>query len=173
MAATRNAEETPRTSRIEALRIRDAREEDLGFIRELTATLFLAYGSYDDYLADWFRDSAVSTYVAEIEERPVGFFMLAVYPDAPVPKGAGPLVAELLAIAVAPEAQARGVGGRMMDRCLEIATDPGAGIREVRLSVAEGNSRAQRLFSKRGFRLGESVGVYPAGQRARTMRRST
>jgi ribosomal protein S18 acetylase RimI-like enzyme len=36
----------------------------------------------------------------------------------------------------------------------------------MHLSVAEGNSRAQRLFARRGFRRTGGEGIYPAGQRA-------
>lgn len=142
-------------------------------MRDLTARLFLAYGSYDDYVGDWFRDAAVSTYLGLETGRPAGFAMLAVYPDAPIPKGAGPLVSELLAIAVEPELQARGLGGRLLDHCLALASDPGAGIREMRLSVAEANARGRRLFASRGFRVREGYAVYPAGQRALMMRRPT
>lgn len=155
------------------LRLREATRADLDSTRELTARLFLAYGSYDDYVGDWFVDAAVRTFVAEVRERFIGFAMLAVYPDAPIPKGAGPLVAELLAIGVEPELQERGAGGRLLDHCLAIACDPGAGVREVRLSVAENNARGRRLFASRGFRLRDGYAVYPAGQRAIMMRRTT
>ena len=122
---------------------------------------------------DWFRDAAVTTYVAERGGRLTGFAMLAVYPDAPVPKGAGPLVSELLAIGVEPGLQTRGIGGRLLDHCLAVVSDPGAGVREMRLSVAEGNARGRRLFASRGFRVWEGYAVYPAGQRALMMRRFT
>jgi ribosomal protein S18 acetylase RimI-like enzyme len=60
------------------------------------------------------------------------------------------------------------VGTVLLDKAIEEAPlllSP-LPIVEMHLSVAEGNSRAQRLFARRGFRRTGEVGIYPAGQRA-------
>ncbi|HJS72992.1 MAG TPA: GNAT family N-acetyltransferase [Vicinamibacteria bacterium] len=141
--------------------LRPARESDLDFILRLCRKVFLEYGSYDRYVAEWFREEIVATCIAELESGFAGFFMLAMHPESPD----GP-VAELLSIAVEPELRSRGVGGALLERSIRLALDSSLRPREMRLSVAEGNARAQRMFARRGFRIGKAVGVYPAGQRA-------
>lgn len=142
--------------------IRAAERGDGDFIRSLARSVFLVYGSYDQYLAEWFSSAEVSTYVAELSGTPAGFCMMRIHPAGPTT----PVTAELLAIAVAPELQSRGVGNALLAKCFAVsrASDPPA--LEMRLSVAEGNARAQRMFARNGFRITPSSGVYPAGQRA-------
>jgi ribosomal protein S18 acetylase RimI-like enzyme len=151
--------EVRREPAVPILRLAVAR--DLDFILGLCRKVFLEYGSYDQYLADWFREEIVSSWIAEVDGAPAGFFMLAIHPKSPE----GP-VAELLSIAVEPELRSRGVGSALLDRSIRLALDSSLGPREMRLTVAEGNARAQRMFARRGFRIGKAIGVYPAGQRA-------
>jgi ribosomal-protein-alanine N-acetyltransferase len=95
--------------------------------------------------------------------------MLGFYP---VPKDE--LVADLLAIAVSPTAQGRGVGRRLLEHAIhqvEVARRRLA-IRELRLSVADTNHRARALFDQLGFRLLEGDhGYYDGGQLALHMSR--
>jgi ribosomal protein S18 acetylase RimI-like enzyme len=113
-------------------------------------------------MADWFREEIVSSFVADLDSAPAGFFMLAIHPESP----AQVAVAELLSIAVVPELRSQGIGAALLDRAILLARESPLGLREIRLSVAEGNARAQRMFARRGFRIGHVIGVYPAGQRA-------
>ncbi len=144
---------------------------DATFVSSIAHQAFLAYGSYDSYLEEWFGNDAVSTYIAELDGSHAGFFMLTTY-KVEDSEGPGSQVADLVAIAVEPEYQSRGVGKRLLAHALSLAAnaDPPAG--EMWLVVAEGNSRAQRFFASRGFRLRDGVGVYPAGQRALRMVKS-
>ena len=144
-------------------------ETDVTFVRSVAHQAFLAYGSYDNYLEEWFGNDAVSTYIAELDGSRAGFFMLTTYRDS---EGSGSLVADLVAIAVEPEYQSRGVGKRLLARALSLAANADPPACEVWLVVAEGNSRAQRFFAGQGFRLRDGVGVYPAGQRALRMVKS-
>ena len=144
-------------------RIRPARRSDEAFIVTLTTSTFLAYGSYDRFVADWLRDERVITHVAEHEGRRAGFAMTATYED---PDRPDKTVADLVAIAVEPEAQRRGVGQALLDAA--VASLPDA-IDEMWLVVADTNARAQRFFARNRFRPGAGVGVYPAGQRALRM----
>lgn len=145
------------------------RANDAELVSSLARTSFLAYGSYDKYLSDWFHDDAVATVVAELGGRPVGFFMLTSYRSD---DGSKKQIADLVAIAVEGSARSRGVGSRLLERAFELALGGEPPAREVWLVVADGNSRAQRFFSRRGFRLRAGVGVYPAGQRALRMVKS-
>jgi ribosomal protein S18 acetylase RimI-like enzyme len=142
--------------------LRPALRCDLDFIVALCRRVFLEFGSYDRYVADWFREGIVTTCIAESGSVTAGFFMLAIHP----PDGSEEAVAELLSIAVVPELRSKGIGGALLDRAIALARESSLAPREIRLSVAEGNARAQRMFARRGFRIGQVVGVYPAGQRA-------
>jgi ribosomal protein S18 acetylase RimI-like enzyme len=141
------------------LALRPATDSDLDFVLDLCRRVFQKYGSYDRYLADWLRAPYVSTWIAELDSVPAGFFMLAIHRE-------DEHTAELLSIAVVPELRSRGIGSALLDRAIAIAFEAAPEVREIRLSVAEGNARAQRMFARRGFRIGPAVGIYPAGQRA-------
>ncbi len=167
--ARKARKQTSRDENIVLRRTGASSKDDAAFVRSVAHKAFLAYGSYDNYLRDWFENDAVSSYVAELDGNRAGFFMLTTYRDS---EGSGGLVADLVAIAVEPEYQSRGVGKRLLAHALSLAANADPPAREVWLVVAEGNSRAQRFFARHGFRLRDGVGVYPAGQRALRMVKS-
>jgi ribosomal protein S18 acetylase RimI-like enzyme len=138
---------------------RRAQASDLEFLRRLCARVFGEYGSYQDYVESWFRDETVATYVAELGAKPAGFFMLAAPRE-------GACELDLIAVAVSPELQSRGVGKALLEKSFDVARESWPGAAAVRLQVAEGNARAQRMFARRGFRMRPERGLYPAGQRA-------
>ena len=75
--------------------------------------------------------------------------------------------AEILSIAIAPEARGRGHAGMLLDRHLQTLTQ--AGVRKVFLEAEEGNRPALKLYRRRGFReVGRRAGYYarPDGSRA-------
>ena len=145
--------------------LRPATHFDRVFIKHLAQAILMAYGSYDRYLTNCFDEEGVSTCVALIEDKPVGFYMLTNYEH---PGGRGN-VADLLAIAVNPEHQSCGIGRRLLRGAIEEARAMESSPREICLFVAEGNSRGQRLFARHSFRFQGGVGIYPAGQRALSM----
>ena len=80
----------------------------------------------------------------------------------------------LLAIAVLPAWQARGVGRRLLERVEAVAADSIAndGTAYVRVTVAEDNTRARRLFERSGYEaLPGHEGAYPVGQRSLELRK--
>ena len=157
----------PPVATASSLRVRPASEDDADFIVRLGASVFAAYGSsYDRYLRDWFSDPGVTTLVGEIDGRPRGFSMLAFYEDEDRP---GTQVADLVSIAVEPEARGRGLGSALLDAAMEAAEERRPPVDAVWLVVADGNAHAARLFASRGFRYGEGVGIYPSGLRALRM----
>ena len=92
--------------------------------------------------------------------------MVTTYEDPDHPED---LVADLVAIAVEPKLQSRGVGGALLERAFALVAGAEPPLKEMWLVVAENNQRAQRFFGRHGFRLGRGLGVYPAGQRALRM----
>jgi RimJ/RimL family protein N-acetyltransferase len=87
------------------------------------------------------RLAARNTFVAEIDGRPCG--LVAVIP-------AGRDTAELVGMWVGPDAQGSGAGDLLVRAVLAWADE--RGLSEVRLWVAEGNHRAERLYARNGFR---------------------
>ena len=109
-------------------------------------------------------------------DRPRGFILLGFYTGwgegSPRP---GELVADLLAIAVAPEHQRAGIGSQLLTFALEFVSEAAARapVKEMRLTVADSNSGAQRLFRSHGFEIvDEHHGEYDGGQRAIRMCRA-
>jgi len=75
--------------------------------------------------------------------------------------------AEILSVAIAPEARGFGYARPLLDRHLQTLAQ--AGIRDVFLEVEEGNRPAQALYRGHGFReIGRRAGYYarPDGTRA-------
>ena len=77
-----------------------------------------------------------------------GVFVVAEADGFALGRLAGP-EAELLTLAVRPEARRAGVGGRLMARFLEACQ--GGGAEEVFLEVADGNTAAIALYRRVGF----------------------
>lgn len=148
------------------VRVRKATPSDLPVIARLTQEVFAVYGSYEHYLAEWIADERVSTRVAVLDEEIVGFAALTAYEH---PEGGDGPVADLLAIGVDPAYQSRGIGETLLRAATEDAKSIADSPTEMWLFVAEGNSRAQRLFTRHGFRFRRGSGIYPAGQRALVM----
>lgn len=139
---------------------RAAREADRPFVRSLSRALFSRFGDYETILDEYFDLRENRTVVAEEEGAPIGFFMLADDLHAR-------FALHLLAIAVAPEHQGRGLGRRLLRHAVRMAEEslrPGE-VRWVCLDVAEDNEPARRLFSSEGFeRADGETGMYPGGQ---------
>jgi len=152
------------------LEIRPGSIRDEEFVRSLANRVFSVYGDYGTLLPEWMVHPAVMTYIAEEDDKPVGFTMLGLY----VPDRTRGYVADLLAIAVMPSAQSRGVGKALLDHALSTARTLGKRmpVKEIRLDVADTNTRGRNLFVSRGFELAdEDHGYYQGGQRALRMRK--
>jgi ribosomal protein S18 acetylase RimI-like enzyme len=160
-----------------ALRIRTGGAADAPFIRDVAVEVFGHLGDYGRILPTWLLHDGVLTHIAEESGAPVGYTMLGFYPVGREPNardsGSG-LVADLLAIAVSTRAQGRGVGKRLLAHAIEHVREAQKRlpVRELKLSVAEDNTRARRMFVANGFTLvpGEH-GFYDGGQVALHMAR--
>jgi ribosomal protein S18 acetylase RimI-like enzyme len=150
-------------------RIRRGGPADVEFVRSVAVDVFSHFGDYGRILPTWLLHDGVLTHIAEDGERPVGYTMLGFYP---IPKDE--FVADLLAIAVAPYAQGRGVGRRLLEHAIAQvhAAQRRLPLRELRLSVADSNERARKLFNRFGFTLLQGDhGFYDGGQLALHMTR--
>ncbi len=154
------------------VRIRRGGPGDAAFVRSVAEQVFSELGDYGRILPTWLVHDGVLTHVAEENGVPVGYTMLGFYSAGP-PRP-DEYVADLLAIAVSPTAQGRGVGKQLLAHAIEqaAAARRRMPVSELRLSVAEPNARARRLFLQHGFRFVEGEhGRYDGGQRALHMAR--
>jgi ribosomal protein S18 acetylase RimI-like enzyme len=157
--------------------IRPGSSGDLEFVQRVATAALNEFGDYGRIVPEWLSHDGVLTFVAEHDAEPVGFIMVGFYrlegPGSD-PRGEAAYAADLLAIAVAPEAERRGVGRQLLDHAVVTAraARKRLPVRELRLSVADTNERARRRFVAAGFALvpGEH-GRYDRGQRALHMSR--
>lgn len=154
--------------------IRRATAKDADWIREVAAQVYAAFGDYGRIIPSWLTHTGVLTF---IEEDPIlgrrGFILVGFYEPPEI--SPGHYVADLLAIAVDPLHQRRGIGSDLLDYAIELSTLAGqrVPVSELRLTVADTNAGARRLFENKGFTiLDESHGLYDGGQRAIRMRRA-
>lgn len=152
--------------------IRRAGPGDAEWIRQTAAHVYAPLGDYGTIIPAWMGHPGVMTFVEEQESRR-GFILVGFYePSDPV---GGHLVADLLAIAVAPEYQRQGVGTILLQFAIDLANEAALEsmpVSEIRLTVADTNAPARALFSRNGFKiLDEHHGAYDGGQRAIRMRR--
>ncbi len=85
-----------------------------------------------------------------------------------------PWIGDVLAIAVKPGFQGRGIGGGLMKDAIELAREMAEwrDIREIQLTCAKENERAQKFFRRFGFEIiDHDHGSYTSGQKAVRMSR--
>ena len=138
-------------------------------MRWITEAVFTVFGEYGSWLPGYLGHPGVWTFVYEEHEQANGFAMLGVLD----PEDDGTRAADLLAIAVRPGCQDRGIGRSLLARVVDKAmTLKGIlGVHEVRLTVADTNERARHLFGEFGFEpIPGDHGLYEKGQRALRLR---
>lgn len=132
--------------------MRTAREAELAEVGELRVTAYTAqhlldaYPAYADQLRRLGADGAVL--VAVDEHRILGTITLERWhPNCEV--ATGPEEAEIRALAVAPEAQGRGVGGELVKAVVALATEWRA--ERLVLLTQPAMRAAHRLYEQAGF----------------------
>src|SRR5262245_36130997 len=146
------------------VRIRRATRDDHPWIVSMGALVYLDLGDYRQILPSWLEQPGVLAWVEAEHERRRGFAMLGFYPDED-----GSSVADLLALAVDPAFQRRGIGRALLDHVIGVAqrVGPQHAIDELRLTVAHDNAIGQRMYLRHGFRKANvPPGRYAGGQRA-------
>lgn len=161
-------EPSRRTAHHQDVLVRAASVDDVPFIGELAGDVFAPFGDYRALLPKWFRTPGVMTFVSEVDRERTGYVMIAFFRDG------GWLVGDVLAIAVSPAHQRRGIGRMLMQHAVTVCEQVAehSPVRALRLSVADGNERALRLFCSFGFKKVEGdFGQYEGGQQAFHMER--
>ena len=152
---------------VKAFVLKRANESDLEFIRGLSAQVFRRYGKYDEIVPAWLLQPGVITLLILKGSYPLGFAMLALTRQQPLE----PRRADLLAIAILPAHERRGVGSALLSHMEKLALD--YGVREIHLWTAHDNLQALYFFQKAGFEIIGSEGrYYPRGQPAYNMSKS-
>ena len=124
------------------------------------------YGPYGSLVSQWFATGATVTLVAFVDGVPAGFAMMGAAFQVDNTAHA----AELLALAVEPEYQRRGVGTLLMQAVERAALQ--WGMEKLFLHTATENTPAQKLFERNGFQVHRIIeGFYPEGQDALHMGR--
>ena len=144
--------------------LRPANNKDIQFIRRLSAKVFNIYGPYEEIIPKWFESDISVTIIALMNRQPAGFAMIG----DPSIRYDFQHVSELLAIAVDPKRQRKGIGklllGEMDKKAIEL------NIKRIFLHTAKENLPAQRLFARAGYKPWEiKKGFYPKGQDAIVM----
>lgn len=160
--------------------IRRADVSDHAWIVTVGADAYRDLGDYTRILPSWLEQPGVLAWIDhDMQGRGRGFAMLGFYTEEPVrPTAPSPdgiqrqqVVADLLALAVMPVFQGKGIGARLLEHVIEVAerVAPASRISQLRLTVAENNTGAQRLYARNGFHVVEGSATYDRGQRALRM----
>jgi ribosomal-protein-alanine N-acetyltransferase len=144
--------------------IRQAQPSDRAFIAALSGKAFSVYGPYRTTVSRWFDSGVTMTFVSTAQARPVGFVMIGALPG----DTEGETRAEVLAIAVLPAFQNKGIGEGLLQHAERRLEEMGE--KRIFLHTAKENLAAQKLFLRSGFRPVEmKKGFYPFGQDALMM----
>lgn len=153
--------------------IRRAEVQDHPWIVATGAEAYADLGDYTRILPSWLEQPGVLAWIDhDIQGRGRGFAMLGFYTeDHTRINGHAQVVADLLALAVLPTFQGRGIGSKLLAHVIEVAerVAPSSHITQLRLTVAENNTGAQRLYARTGFHIVEGAATYDRGQRALRM----
>ena len=156
--------------------IRRAEVRDYPWIIATGAEAYRELGDYTRILPSWLEQPGVLAWIDEdSQHRGRGFAMLGFYmEDGRDAGGVQGVVADLLALAVLPSFQRKGIGTRLLEHVIEVAerVAPSSQITQLRLTVAEGNVAAQRLYARHGFAIVDGSATYDRGQRALRMARA-
>ena len=162
--------------------IRRAELADHPWIVASGAEAYHDLGDYTRILPSWLEQPGVLAWIDfDLQNRGRGFAMLGFYMEPSVgtlhEDGSPPIsqvVADLLALAVLPAYQQRGLGSKLLHHVIDVAerVAPSSRITALRLTVAESNTSAQRLYARNGFRIVDGFATYDRGQRALRMARA-
>lgn len=156
--------------------IRRAELADHPWIIATGAEAYHDLGDYTRILPSWLEQPGVLAWIDhDVSGRGRGFAMLGFYLEDPTATLGSPseVVADLLALAVLPSFQGRGIGTKLLHHVIEVAerVAPSSHIHALRLTVAETNTGAQRLYARHGFRVVDGSATYDRGQKALRMAR--
>lgn len=153
--------------------IRRAEVQDYPWIVATGAEAYADLGDYTRILPSWLEQPGVLAWIDhDVQGRGRGFAMLGFYTEDNAAAGGRPqVIADLLALAVLPAYQRKGIGTRLLAHVIDVAerVAPTSNIKQLRLTVAEDNVGAQRLYARAGFQVVDGAATYDRGQRALRM----
>jgi ribosomal protein S18 acetylase RimI-like enzyme len=156
--------------------IRRAEVQDHPWIVASGAEAYADLGDYTRILPSWLEQPGVLAWIDhDVQGRGRGFAMLGFYTEEGSREaGKQQVVADLLALAVLPLYQRKGIGSKLLAHVIDVAerVAPSSHISQLRLTVAENNVGAQRLYARAGFHIVEGSATYDRGQRALRMVRA-
>jgi ribosomal protein S18 acetylase RimI-like enzyme len=153
--------------------IRRAEPADQPWIIATGAEAYRDLGDYARILPSWLEQPGVLAWIDhDLHGRGRAFAMLGFYLEPTAPRAE--VVADLLALAVLPAFQRRGIGSKLLGHVIEVTerVAPASRIAALRLTVAETNVAAQRMYERAGFRVIDGSTSYDRGQRALRMARA-
>ena len=153
--------------------IRRAEIQDQPWIIATGAEAYRELGDYTRILPSWLEQPGVLSWIDhDVHGRGRGFAMLGFYMEEVA--RSQQVVADLLALAVLPAFQGKGIGTRLLHHVIEVAerVAPSSHITQLRLTVAEDNVGAQRLYARNEFTIVDGSATYDRGQRALRMVRT-
>jgi len=156
--------------------IRRAEVADHPWIIATGAEAYRDLGDYTRILPSWLEQPGVLAWIdQDVQGRGRGFAMLGFYMEdgSEADASGSHVIADLLALAVLPTQQRRGIGGKLLAHVIDVAerVAPSSHIDALRLTVAETNTGAQRMYVRAGFRIVDGSATYDRGQRALRMAR--
>jgi ribosomal protein S18 acetylase RimI-like enzyme len=155
--------------------IRRAEVQDHPWIVATGAEAYRDLGDYTRILPSWLEQPGVLAWIDhDLGNRGRGFAMLGFYlEETPETGRPSEVIADLLALAVLPSYQNKGIGTKLLHHVIEVAdrVAPTSRIAALRLTVAESNTGAQRLYARHGFGVIDGSATYDRGQRALRMAR--
>ena len=157
--------------------IRRAEVQDHPWIVATGAEAYSDLGDYTRILPSWLEQPGVLAWIDQdaVSGKGRGFAMLGFYSEELTQRaGKQQVVADLLALAVLPAHQNKGIGTKLLLHVIDVAerVAPASHITQLRLTVAENNVGAQRLYERHNFHIVEGGATYDRGQKALRMVRS-
>lgn len=150
-------------------RIEPGRPEDIDQVRGISGEVFAAYGDYSEILPRFYATQGVHSFVAWEGKRAVGYVLVGFMPWTGGDQEQDWWLADLLAIAVVPDRQRRGVGSQLLGRALKLV-DEMTGWRDIKqteLTCAADNPAGLDFFARFGFEvIDPKHGTYSGGQAA-------
>lgn len=144
-----------------------SQRDESDWVRDTAQVVYAPLGDYGTIIPGWMSHPGVLTYL-EVDEHDGrrGFILLGFYEPGDRKTA---LVADLLAIGVAPQHQRKGIGRTLLEFALDLSTEAArqSHVSEIRLTVAATNKPALALFRGAGFEILDAHhGAYDGGQRA-------
>jgi ribosomal protein S18 acetylase RimI-like enzyme len=152
--------------------IEPSQRKDLTLIQAISEDVFSGYDAYVRLLPRFFTTQGVTTYMARTPEETVGFIMIGFLPWNAGKREGDSWIGDILAIAVVPRLQRRGIGRSMLDQAVSLVSQMAdwRDVHEIQLTCAESNRAGVDFFTRCGFKIIDPHhGRFTNGQKALRM----